>query len=163
MNFRPLSCAAFALLLSSTAFAHDYHAGDIYVDHPYARATVAGQTSGAAYLTLENKGKQSDTLISAQSPAARSVEIHTMSMSAEHVMRMREVTGIELKPQEKVAMLPGNGYHIMLIGLKAPLKAGDKFPLTLTFRQAGKIETSIWVEDDKKKDADANREEHQHH
>ena len=163
MNFRPLSCAAFALLLSSTAFAHDYHAGDVYVDHPYARATVAGQTSGAAYLMLENKGKQSDTLISAQSPAARSVEIHTMSMSADHVMRMREVSGIELKPQEKVAMLPGNGYHIMLIGLKAPLKAGDKFPLTLTFRQAGKIETSIWVEDGKKKDADANREEHQHH
>ena len=163
MNFRPLSCAAFTLLLSATAFAHDYHAGDVYVDHPYARATVAGQTSGAVYLTLENKGKQSDALISAQSPAAKSVEIHTMSMSADHVMRMREVSGIELKPQEKVVMLPGNGYHIMLTGLKTPLKTGDKFPLTLTFRQAGKIETSIWVEDGKKKDAGASHDEHQHH
>lgn len=162
MNFRAFSFAAFALLISSTAIAHDYHAGDVHIGHPYARASVPGQTSGAAYLTLENKGKQSDTLIAAQSPAAKSVEIHTMSMTADNVMRMREVSSIELKPNEKIIMLPGDGYHIMLIGLKAPLKTGDKLPLVLTFKKAGKVDVSIWVEDAKTKKDNAGHGEHHH-
>lgn len=160
MNLRSLSFISCALLISSAAIAHDYRAGDVHIDHPYARASVAGQTSGAAYLTLENKGKQSDSLISAQSPAAQSVEIHSMSMTADHVMRMREIGSIELKPQEKVVMQPGDGYHIMLLGLKAPLQAGDKLPLTLTFKKAGKVETSISVEDSKLKETDAKQHHH---
>ncbi len=163
MNLRSLSFVAVSLLFSSAALAHEYRAGDILIAHPYARATMPGQTSGGAYLTLENKGKQADTLISAQSPAAQSVEIHTMSMTSDHVMRMREVDSIELKPQEKIVMQPGDGYHIMLLGLKAPLKAGDKLPLTLTFKKAGKVEASISVEESKAKSTNAKQEEHQHH
>lgn len=163
MNLRQLSFAALTLLISASSMAHDYRAGDISVDHPYARATVAGQTSGGAYLTLENKGNSTDTLVSASSPAATSVEIHTMSMTADNVMRMREVGSLDIKAKEKITMLPGDGYHIMLIGLKAPLKAGDKLPLTLTFKKAGKIETAIMVEDGKKKAADADKMEHHHH
>ncbi len=167
MNLRSLSfvsvCLSICILSSGAVLAHEYRAGDIQIDHPYARATMPGQTSGGAYLTLENKGKQGDALISAQSPAAQSVEIHTMSMTADNVMRMREVNSIELKPQEKIVMQPGNGYHIMLLGLKAPLKAGDKLPLTLTFKKAGKVETSISVEENKAKNADAKQEEHHHH
>ena len=49
------------------------------------------------------------------------------------VMKMREVEGLELKPGDMITFAPG-GYHIMLIGLKAPLKVGDSFPLTLTFQ-----------------------------
>lgn len=150
------------LSFSGVALAHDHRAGDISVEHSYARATMPGQTSGGAYLTLENKGKQNDTLISAQSPAAQSVEIHTMSMTADHVMRMREVGSIELKAQEKIVMKPGDGYHIMLLGLKAPLKAGDKLPLTLTFKKSGKVETSISIEESSAKNTDAKIEKHQH-
>lgn len=157
-----ISLAA-GLSINSAALAHEYRAGDILIGHPYARATMPGQTSGGAYLTLENKGKQNDTLISVQSPAAQSAEIHTMSMTADHVMRMREVGSIELKPQEKIVMQPGDGYHIMLLGLKAPLKAGDKLPLTLTFKKAGKVEASISIEDNKAKNTDAKQEQHQHH
>ena len=152
-----------SLSISGAALAHEYRVGDIQINHPYARATVPGQTSGGAYMTLENKGKQADTLISAQSPAAQSAEIHSMTMTADHVMRMREVGSIELKPQEKIVMQPGDGYHIMLLGLKAPLKAGDKLPLTLTFRKAGKVETSISVEENKAKNTDTKKDEHQHH
>lgn len=163
MNLRVIPFISVSLLMCGLALAHDYRAGDIHIDHPYARATMPGQTSGSAYLTLENKGKQGDELISARSPAAQSVEIHTMSMTANHVMRMREVSGIELKPQEKIVMQPGDGYHLMLLGLKASLKAGDQLPLTLTFKKAGKVETSIYVEENKAKNADAKQAEHHHH
>lgn len=163
MKLSSLSLISVGLLISGAALAHEYRAGDIHIDHPYARTSVPGQTSGGAYLTLKNKGKQADALISAQSPAAQSVEIHTMSMTADHVMRMREVSSIELKPQEKIVMQPSDGYHIMLLGLKKPLKAGDKLPLTLTFKKAGKVETSIFVEENNVKNTDVKQEEHHHH
>lgn len=146
MHFRSFSVFAATLFICASTFAHDYKVGDLRIEHPYARATVPHQPSGGAYLNIENLGKQDDKLIAVASPVAKSVEIHTMSMDG-NVMRMREVPGIELKPAEKVTMTPGHGYHIMLIGLKQPLKAGDKFPLTLTFEKAGKVEVSVWVED----------------
>ncbi len=87
-----------------------------------------------------------------------------MSMDG-NVMKMREVDGIEIKPATRVAMQPGEGYHIMLIGLKKPLKAGDKFPLTLTFEKSGKVEVSVWVEekDAKSNETNNNGAGHQHH
>lgn len=163
MNLRSPSLATLALLLSSAALAHDYRAGDIRIYHPYARATVAGQTSGSAYFTMENTGRQGDALIAVQSPAAKSAEIHTMTMTADHVMRMREVDSIELKAQGTVKMLPGEGYHIMLIGLTAPLKAGDKLPLALTFRKAGKVNVTVAVEAGKAGATEAKSNEHHQH
>jgi len=147
MTFRSLFAVA-AMFVSVGAIAHDYRAGDIYISHPYARASVPGQTSGGAYLTLENKSTSADTLLSAETPAAGSVEIHTMSMQ-DNVMRMREVDGIDLPAGTIVTMQPGKGFHLMLMNLKAPLKVGDKVPLTLHFKKAGKLETSLWVEDNR--------------
>jgi copper(I)-binding protein len=135
-----------ALLISASINAHEYNLGELRIQHPYARTTVAGQPSGGAYLTLENTGKSVDTLVSASSPVAKAVELHIVAMDGE-VMKMREVPGIELKPAAKIAMKPGDGYHLMLVGLKQELKAGDKFPLALTFQKAGKVEVSVYVEE----------------
>lgn len=145
MLIRSLAVAA-ALITSLQVHAHSYEAGQLLVDHPFARATVPGQTSGAAYLTIENKGTDSDRLMSASAPAAKSVEVHTMSMDG-NVMRMRRVDSIEIKQGKTVSMKPGAGYHLMLLGLSAPLKAGEKIPMTLTFEKAGKVEVSVSVEE----------------
>lgn len=134
------------ILLSALAFAGDIQVGDLRIDHAWARATMPAQPSGAAYLRIENQGKQAERLLAASSPVAASAEIHTMSMDG-NVMKMREVAAIDLAPSTKVAMRPGHGYHIMLMGLKKPLKAGDKFPLTLTFQQRGKVDITVSVED----------------
>jgi periplasmic copper chaperone A len=133
------------LAISASAFAHDFKAGDIRISHLYARPTVTAQTNGAVYVSIENNGKTADQLISVSSPASQSAEIHTMSMQG-NVMKMREVPNIEIKPAEKVTMAPGHGYHIMLIGLKQPLKPGDKLPVTLRFKNAGSVETQVSVE-----------------
>lgn len=145
MKFRACIPLA-ALALCAIASAHDYQAGKLKVLHPYARATVPHQPSGAAYLTIENHAKEGDRLVSAASPVAKTVEVHTMAMEG-NVMRMRAVPALELKPGDKVEMQPGHGYHIMLLGLKQPLKAGEKFPLTLHFEKAGKLEVSVNVEE----------------
>jgi copper(I)-binding protein len=129
----------------TSVLAHEFKLGDIKIAHPYARATVPQQSTGGAYLGLENTGKTDDKLLKVESTIARSVEIHSMEMVGD-VMKMREVDGIDIKAGSKISMKPGDGYHIMLIGLQQQLKAGDKFPMTLVFAKAGKIDVVVVVE-----------------
>ena len=144
--FPRLAISLFACVISLSVYAHDYKLGALKIDHPYARATVPGQPSGGAYLSIENTGVGADKLLGATSPAAKSVEIHTMRMDG-NVMKMREVGEVELQPMSTLTMAPGGGFHIMLMGLTKPLKVGDKFPMTLTFQKAGKIDVSVSVDD----------------
>jgi periplasmic copper chaperone A len=146
MHLRSLLVLAVALAVGPVVHAYEYTFNGLHIGHPYARPTVPMQRSGGAYLSIENKGKDADKLVAASSPIAESVQIHTMSMDGD-VMKMREVDGIDLKPASKVEMMPGHGYHLMMLGLRQPLKAGDKFPMTLTFEKAGKTEVSVVVSD----------------
>lgn len=140
--------SAFAFALAATtaamAFAHDHNTNGVHIEQAYARATVPHQRSGGAYLTIENRGDTADKLVGATSPVAKSVEIHTMSMEG-NVMRMREIGEINLPPSARIEMKPGNGYHLMLIDLHQPLKAGESFPMTLVFEKADKREVSVTV------------------
>ena len=160
MNTRTLprwiAGGALALAALSTA-AHSFKLGDIDIGHPYARPSLPGQQVGGGYLKLVNKGA-ADRLLSAASPAAASVEIHSMTMEGD-VMKMRQVDAIELATGQTVELKPG-GYHLMLMGLKAPLKAGDKIPLTLKFEQAGEVVVTVNVE--VPKSAAAGGAEHKH-
>jgi copper(I)-binding protein len=154
MNLRSFLLAA-ACFAAGSALAHSYDVGDLHIQHPHARPTIANMPASAAYFNVENKGKSADKLIGASSPVAKSVEIHTMSMD-NGVMKMREVGTIELKPGEKIMMQPGGGYHLMLMGLTQQLKPGDRFPMTLTFEKAGKKEVNVAV------DRKPGESEHQH-
>lgn len=144
MYFR-FGSALSIMLLALSAQANTYRTGNVEISHPHARPTVAQQANGAAYLTLENRGKAADRLLGASTPRARAVEIHSMSMDG-HVMKMREVEHLVLKPASKIEMKSGNGYHLMLVGLSQPLKPGDKLPVTLVFERAGKVEIIVPVE-----------------
>jgi copper(I)-binding protein len=131
--------AGLGLALSQAALADG-----IQVDHPWARATTGGSGNGAAYVTLTNTGSAPDRLIGVATDAANKAQLH-QSLSEDGVMKMRPVTALDLKPGEKVELKPG-GYHIMLLGLKQPLVAGQSIPLTLEFEKAGKQFVSVAVE-----------------
>ena len=133
------------LIFCSSPFAHDYTIGKLHVMHPHARATAPRQPSAAVYLTIENQGASADKLLSVKTPAARTGELHVMSMEG-NVMKMREVDSIALAPASTVAMTPGGGYHIMLTGLRQALKTGQKIPLALTFEKAGALDVKVTVE-----------------
>ena len=129
------------------AAAHGSSIGNIHIGHPYATPSIPGTTNGAAYFAqLENKGDVADKLVKASTPAAGRVEIHTMSVDAQGVMRMREIDGIALEPKAVLRLRPGAGLHLMLIGLKTPLKEGTSFPMTLEFEKAGRVEVEVKVE-----------------
>lgn len=135
-----------ALTLMFTAAAACADPGAIVVDHAHARATAPGQTTGAAYIDIENRGKTSDKLLKISSPIAESAEVHSMTMDGS-IARMREVGVIELKPAAKIAMAANDGLHIMLIGLKQPLRPGQKIPLALRFEKAGKMDVEVVVDE----------------
>ncbi|WP_421708128.1 copper chaperone PCu(A)C [Algihabitans sp.] len=138
--------AGFCLLAlaTATAIAHDFKAGAIHIDHPWARASIGMAKAGAAYMVLTNEGSETDRLISASSDVAESVELHTHLMD-DGVMRMRQIEAIEIDPGTPSVLEPG-GLHVMLIGLKQPLAAGESFPMTLTFEQAGEVTVEVSIE-----------------
>ena len=109
----------------------------------WARATVAGQRAGGGYLTL-NGGAAADKLVGASAPVAERVELHSMSMDGD-VMRMRQVEAIDVPAGQAVELKPG-GLHLMLMGLKQPLQAGSRFPLTLRFERGAPVTLDVAVE-----------------
>jgi len=142
-----LMVASAGLAPAARLAAHDFKLGPLRIDHPYATPTPAGSTTGAAYLrTLRNTGDQADRLVGASTPAARTVEIHRSVVDAGHVMRMRAIDGIDLPPRAELKLRHGGDHHLMLIDLKAPLKNGDRFALTLRFQRAGEREVTVWVQ-----------------
>lgn len=133
---------ALPLLAALPAAAQDVRAGDVVIARPWSRPALAGGT-GAGFMTLRSTGG-ADRLVSAASPAARTVELHTMTMDG-GIMRMRPVPDIPVPAGGTVTLAPG-GMHVMLIGLTAPLRAGDRIPVTLTFERAGAVQVELAVE-----------------
>jgi len=136
--------AVIVVASAATVRAHDYTAGALTIGHPWARATVGTSRPGGAYLTVTNKGAEADRLTGAESPVAGRVELHRSGM-ADGMMRMTPVEAIEVPAGGKVALEPG-GYHLMLMGLKKPMVAGSKVPLTLVFEKAGRVAVEVTVQ-----------------
>ncbi len=136
--------ALIAAVLAAPASAQDYEVGDLRVDRPWAWATPGRVPNGAVYLTLTNQGAAPDRLVGASSPAAKHAGLHSHSMEG-GVMKMQPVKAMEVIPGSPTVLAPG-GLHIMLMGLTAPLKEGERFPVTLTFERAGSLEIEVIVE-----------------
>jgi hypothetical protein len=128
--------------LSGAAMAHD---GPIHVEHAFARASASPVAkTGAAYVTITNKGDTADRLIGVEGDAAKMLQIHTTEMT-NGVMSMKEVEGgLEVPAGGMIKLEPG-GNHVMMMGLKAPLVEGETLPLTLVFEKAGKVEIEVPV------------------
>ena len=103
----------------------EFRVGQIKVENPYTRATVA------------------DQLISASSPIAAEMQLHTMSMEG-NVMKMREVKAIDVPANGSVELKPGS-LHLMFMDIKTPLKAGESVPVRLKFQKAGELEIKVPV------------------
>jgi copper(I)-binding protein len=117
--------------------------GGIGVTHAWARATPPNAQSAAAYLTLTDQGP-ADTVTGASTPVAAMAGLHE-TISEGGVMKMRPLPPLALEPGKPVTFAPG-GMHIMLTELKQPLKAGEHFPLTLTFAHAPPLTVEVAVE-----------------
>jgi periplasmic copper chaperone A len=115
----------------------------VRIENAWARATPEGSTVGAAYANIQAAGA-ADTLVSASSPVAGRVEIHT-HLVEDGVMKMRRLEKLAIGAGETAKLKP-SGDHIMLFDLKQALKEGAKVPLTLVFEKAGEIQVEAGIE-----------------
>jgi copper(I)-binding protein len=154
-NLNRLGWFVAALLFSFASYA-----GDIEVSGGWIRATAPGQDQGGADLSIISK--QPATLIGVTSPVCETVQLHNMT-SENGMMRMREVKAIEL-PAGKRVNLRESGYHLMLIGLKAPLKEGETVPLTLSIMvgKQGLVKVHTMAEVKSLTAIDAPHDDHDH-
>jgi periplasmic copper chaperone A len=138
MSIKILAFAA-GLAVASTALAQP---NQLEVGNAWAGATPGKAENGAAYVTIISP--TADRLVSASTPVAKKAELHTMSMQG-MVMKMRPISGVDIPASQPVSLKPG-GEHIMLMGLKEPLREGQSFPLTLDFEKAGPRTVTVTVE-----------------
>jgi len=131
-------------------------AAPVTVEGAWVRPTVPGQKGTGAFMRIT--AKEGMKLVGAASPAAGVTEVHEMKMEG-NVMRMRAIDGLTVPAKGEVRLRHGGEHHLMLIGLKAPLKDGDRFPMTLRFEKAGEREVMVWVQ--QPRDA-AGAHEHKH-
>ncbi len=138
---RTAAGALAVMLLSASCFAQQ--AAPITAQDAWARATTPGASTGGVYLTLTSP--VGDRLVGVSSPLAAKVDVHEMRMDGT-IMRMRAVPdGLDLPPGQTVILTPA-GYHIMLEGLKAPLRQGSTVPVHLVFRKATPIDIQAPVQ-----------------
>lgn len=110
---------------------------DVLVRDAYVTATPPGAVNGALYLTLINQGETAVKLIAGQSDVSEKLEVHR-HQHENGMMQMRKVDGLSIPGAESLVFQPG-GYHIMLIGLKQPLRVGDQVEITLIFDRGANV------------------------
>jgi len=156
---------------SGSAASGSAGSGKIEVSGAWARTSPMVEGAGAAYMVIENTGSEADVLIGASSPAAKTTEVHETYLVEESpaasmdggmaspaasadggmgsggtMMGMRPIPRLDIPAGGSVELKPGS-YHIMLIELVAPLKAGEKIDITLTFEKAGEVKVTAEVKD----------------
>lgn len=107
------------------------------------RASLGDNPNTGGYLTVTNASDSADRLVAAACACADRVELHTMSTEG-GVMRMSQVDGFDVPADGVLTLAPG-GNHLMFLGLREPLTAGEQVNVTLTFERSGEVEADFAV------------------
>lgn len=138
--------AAFALSLAAAGAARAddmVKERNLEFSNMWVRASLGAVKTTAGYLAVRSTDGKPDKLLSAASPSAGKVELHTHIMK-DGVAMMREVPAIDVPADKAVELKPG-GYHLMFLQVKSPLKDGGTVRLTLTFERAGAVTLTMPV------------------
>lgn len=157
MKFHTILLATLGLFASQALWA-----SPVSINNAWVRPTVPGQSVAGAYLDIT--ARQPARLVAARSPISPDVQIHWMQMDGD-VMRMREVSAIDL-PKDKTVNLKPGGYHLMLMQLKKPILAGDTVPLTLVIevqRKRHTVKVNAMAQTPAEALHDAHDHAHKHH
>lgn len=142
---RTIIAAVSILALAGAARAHEVKKGPLTLSDLQVRATVAGVPTTAAYLTISNAGKSADKLLSVDCACATSSMMHE-TQTRNGISSMTMLSEVPIPAGGKVQFKP-DGLHVMLVGLKGPLKAGAMQPMTLRFEKAGTVKAGFHVRD----------------
>ncbi len=138
--------ASLAVLASAgAAQAHEVKAGSLTLSSLAVRASLGAVPTSAAYLTITNAGKRPDRLLSVDCACAAMAMVHE-SKVVNGISSMAMVDAVTIPAGGRVEFKP-EGLHIMLTGVKTPLKAGGMQEMVLTFAHAGAVRAGFHVKD----------------
>jgi copper(I)-binding protein len=118
-------------------------AGALSILEPWSRATPGGARVGVGYLVIDNRSAAPDRLLAAESDVSATAQVHE-TVNEAGVVRMKPVDAVVIAPNGRLELKPG-GYHLMLSGLKRPLREGERFAAALVFEKAGRVAVTFTV------------------
>ena len=114
---------------------------EIQVTRAWSRATVGDGGNGVVYLTIENTSAQVERIVAVSTPVAKRASVHE-TVHRDGMMQMVPTPSLEIAPASRLELKPG-GLHVMLMGLRAPIVQGSRFPLTIRFERAGLVRVEV--------------------
>ena len=138
-------CAPAATPTASPAPASATASERVTIEDAWVKAADSGMS--AAFGRIVNGSDDALTILSAESSAAASLELHETVENEAGETVMREIEGGFTIPAGGTLELAPGGDHLMLMGLTEPLTAGDDVTLTLTFDDATTWEFTAPVKD----------------
>ena len=124
------------------ANSHISSAAGLEVSGEFARASAGLKRNGVIFFTVKNQGRNDNTLVSVLTDVSKRAELHGHSTN-DGVMRMSKIKGGIQIPAGSIAQLKPGGFHVMLLGLKAPLKKGETIYATLLFKDGHSIKINV--------------------
>jgi copper(I)-binding protein len=134
---------AFAAILIAALAACSSPGPKLNAHDAWARATGPAD-SAAAYVTIDNRGG-ADDLTGVRATIGQAT-LHESALDG-GIMRMRAIDpgeGLVVPSNGSLRLAPG-GAHVMITALKRPLKAGQRFDITLLFAKAGPHKVTVTV------------------
>src|SRR5690348_7087717 len=115
------------------------------VESSKAWAPAAAQAGAdvPVYMTIANRAAEPGGLLRFRCRAANFTEQRTTDYG-EGAPAGREIKSIPVPADQTLVLAPG-AYHLMLLKTTQPLKQGDTFPCTLTFKNSGRQDVSVTV------------------
>ena len=120
-------------------------ADSVTVVDAWAKAAADGMTAG--FGVLENSSADDITLEAASTAAAHMVELHETKLDDAGAMTMQQKEGGFVIPAGERFVLEPGGNHLMLMGLTAPLVAGQEVEFTLSFADGSTLNFSAPIKD----------------
>ena len=117
----------------------------IQIEDPWVRAVPPNANNSAIFLDLRNESEQLRKLVEVHSEVAEQVELH-MTKDEDGMLRKERLEEVLIPALETQSFHPG-GIHIMLIGLRSPLKVGGAIELELVYADQSKETISVPVDE----------------
>ena len=135
--------AAAALLLAGCAapapqVTAETEADSVTMSDAWVKSAEEGMS--AAFGVLTNDGDTEVTIVSASTEASPMIELHETVENESGEMMMQQKEGGFVVPAGGTLALEPGGNHIMLMGLAAPIMAGDEVTFVLTFSDGSTLE-----------------------
>lgn len=118
---------------------------DVEIEGAYARASIPNVPNSAAFFVIKNNSDKDIAITSANSDIAEKNELHT-HIKENEMIKMIKIEKLVV-PAKSSLELKSGGEHVMLMGLKKDLKAGDEINLELSFSDGDKKNIKVPVKD----------------